>query len=72
MKAMNMYRPWKYYFKAPAQSATGSDIVLKGGYKPTTSTSATNGIYGWGQGYDISTQYGSYVVTAYIVAKQRR
>lgn len=72
MRAKNMYMPWKYYWKCPKQSSTGADIVLANGYRPTSSTTATMGVFGWGQGFDISQQYGSYIVTHYIVAKARR
>lgn len=72
MKTMNMYRPWKYYYKVPTKSSISGDTVLTGGYRPTASTSGTCGVYGWGGGFDVSQQYGSYVVTLYIVCKERR
>lgn len=73
MKAMNMYRPWTYYYKCPTKTASAAtETILTGGYRPTTATSAMCGIFGWGGGFDISQQYGSYIVTAYVVCKERR
>lgn len=73
MQVKNMFKPWGYYRKFAKQTAnpTGT-VMLPGGYKNTASPNASQGIFMYGDGFDISTNYGRLVVTQYVVAKNRR
>lgn len=72
MKVYDLSRPWKYYYKIPTRTqVTGSTILLKGGYIDTQYTTPSASIRMWAEGLSNSTNYGSFLVTAYVVAKQR-
>lgn len=72
MKVYDLSRPWKYYYKIPTRTqVTGSTILLKGGYIDTQYTTPSASIRMWAEGLSLSENYGTFIVTAYVVAKQR-
>lgn len=73
-KVFNMYRPWTYYRRLAKQTSSGvaGQVMLAGGYKDVAVTTASQSINFTGNGFDISTTYGQFILTAYIVAKNRR
>lgn len=73
MKVMNMYRPWKYYYYVPKQTAGASGVIYQqGGYRDMLDTTATAAVYSYGTGFDASTNYGKAILTHYITAKNRK
>jgi len=71
MKAFNMYRPWKIFRRF--EKITGSTSAqVNNGYMPTASPVATACMAFYGVGYDISTSYGSVIVTAYLTLRNRK
>lgn len=74
-KVKNMYRPWSYYFKFMRVSEYGtgsSEVTMSGGWRPTTVTTGVQSIKMYCTGLDTSTIYGSFVISAYIVCKNRK
>lgn len=72
-KVFNMYRPWSYYYKIPsATSVANNGIVLSGGFRDAATTTARCCIAFMGSGFDLSTTYGTAMVTLYVALKNRR
>lgn len=71
MKVFNMFRPWKLYRRYNKITGNGSTIV-NNGYTPTADPTATACCAFYGEGFDVSTSYGSIIVTAYITARGRK
>lgn len=72
MKVYNMYRPWKRYVKLRTPVANAATVVNSGGYMPTASGTATSCVAFYGEGFDISTSYGSIIVTIYLKLRNRK
>ncbi len=73
MKVFNLYRPFKYYYKLPIMTSDGTTAVtLQGGYRDVSATAGKRGIKTWAEDLDASQKYGTFITTAYIVAKNRR
>lgn len=68
----NMYRPWKRYVKFRRLNAVSGTTVGAGGYIPTENPVATQIMSFYGNGYDISTSYGTVVVTIYLTLRTRK
>lgn len=71
-KQYNMYRPWKRYQRMIPLAANATTVVRAGGWVPTASPAASQCVAFYGEGYDISTSYGSIVVTMYIKFRSRK
>lgn len=73
-KVFNMYRPWTYYRRMQKQTSSGvsGQAMLQNGYKDMALTTASQSINYTGNGFDLSTTYGTFILTAYIVCKNRR
>lgn len=72
-KVHNLYRPWSYYYKLPKVMSTGtSSVMLQGGYFPSANPAIVGGIYIYTEGLSISSTYGSIMVTAYMVCRNRK
>lgn len=72
-KVKNLYKPWSYYHKwAIMSSLNSANVVLSKGYRSIVDTGGYSGIYANAYSVTPSTQYGSMVITHYIVAKNRR
>lgn len=70
-KFKNTFRPWTYYFKIPkATAATGN--IFQGGWLDAQAPPTTSGIGVFGDGFDLSDNYGVFVVTAYFMFKNRQ
>lgn len=76
MKVVNMYRPWKYWYKFPkvASVPLENNIILQGGFQSSSgaNTNAFGGVWWYGTGYDVSDNYGTMIVTLYMMARDRR
>lgn len=73
-KVKNMFKPWKYYYKLPTMTSDGSTaVVLSRGYRDVGSTPGKRGVKTYfDDGSGAGQTWGTVVVTAYIVAKNRR
>lgn len=72
-KMMNSVKPWTYYYKYPKQTSSANNLViLSGGYRDIAVTTASAGIYAWGNGLSASVTYGIAIITYYISCKNRR
>lgn len=74
-KVKNMYMPWKYYFKCPKLGGVGNIASVKtqaGGWIDVATPYGNAGIQMIGNGFDLSTDYGTLVWTIYLMAKDRR
>lgn len=67
-RVKNLWRPWKYYWKFQWKGNT----ALSKGYRSVNDTNATQNIRLWASGLDFNTTYGRYIITHYIVAKNRQ
>lgn len=70
-KQYNMYRPWKRYVRWKTTTANAA-TVTRSGWVPTASPTASQCVAFYGDGYDISTSYGSVVVTMYVKFRNRK
>lgn len=68
LKVKNMYRPWNVYYKNPKISQNGSQL----GYSDCDSPIQNGVINFTGTGFDSSTQYGTLVISYYLMFKNRR
>jgi hypothetical protein len=73
-KIYNMYRPWEHKVILAEQTSSGvaSQGMLPGGFKDIATTTASQCVTWTGTGFDVSTDYGTIVSTAYVMCKNRR
>lgn len=72
-KMMDSVKPWSYYYKYPKQTSSANNLViLAGGYRDIAVTTASAGIFVWGNGLTTAVTYGIVIVTYYIACKNRR
>lgn len=73
LKVFNMYKPWTAYFKFPKYTGDNNpQAVIAGGWANTNNPSAHGGVHFYGTDYDVSDNYGHFIVTLYIRFKTRR
>lgn len=73
VKIYNLYRPFSYYRRLSRQTSVGlGTVVLQGGYRDAGDVTATQSIKYYADGLDVSDNYGTFIVTLYVSAKNRR
>lgn len=72
LKIKNLYKPWTVYYKFPKVMATGSNVVLRGGYQDCGSPIGIGVVGVYTDSVSLSQTYGTIISTIYLVAKNRR